>query len=270
MSEIYNSICITSVTKTLCDLFDIASCDNIDVPNPVIKALAEKKLGKEKIDRAVLYNPDAVALWLYQKYTDLFTDAAINSDIALPMLSVMPSVTPVCFASMYTGVLPEIHGIRKYEKPVLETTTLFDYFIKAEKKCAIVSTARDSISMIFLERKMDYFIYDTPDEVNSKAHELIDEDNYDLIVIYNGNYDGTMHKHGPEAEESMNALRHNIDAYASFADAINKKWTQHNVFYGFMPDHGCHEIDGECGSHGLDMEEDMNIIHFYRIKTANK
>lgn len=270
MSEIYNSICITSVMSTVCNLFGIKTDITTDSANTIITALAKKKLGDEKIDRAVLYNPDAVALWLYQKYTDLFTDCAVNSDIALPMLSVMPSVTPVCFASMYTGVLPEIHGIRKYEKPVLETTTLFDYFIKAEKKCAIVSTARDSISMIFLEREMDYFIYDTPDEVNSKAHELIDEDNYDLIVIYNGNYDGTMHKHGPEAEESMNALRHNIDAYASFADAINKKWTQHNVFYGFMPDHGCHEIDGECGSHGLDMEEDMNIIHFYRIKTANK
>ena len=270
MSETYNSICITSVMSTVCELFGIKTDDNTDKSNPVITSLSEKKLNGERIDRAVLYNPDAVALWLYQKYTEMFTNAVTNSDIALPMYSVMPSVTPVCFASMYTGVQPGIHGIRKYEKPVLTQKTIFDYFIENGKKCAIVSTVRDSISMIFLERKMDYFIYDTPDEVNSKAHELIDEDNYDLIVIYNGNYDGTMHKHGPEAEESMNALRHNIDAYASFADAINKKWTQHNVFYGFMPDHGCHEIDGECGSHGLDMEEDMNIIHFYTIKKKSE
>ena len=265
MSENYNSICITSVTETLCELFGIKNNDNIDKENSIITSLAKKKLRDEKIDRALLYNPDAVALWLYQKYTDMFTKAVINSDIAVPMYSVMPSVTPVCFASMYTGVQPEIHGIRKYEKPVLTQKTLFDYFIENEKKCAIVSTERDSISMIFLERKMDYFIYDTPDKVNKKAHELIDEDKYDLIVVYNGNYDGTMHKHGPEAEESMNALTHNIDAYASFVDAITEKWKHHNVFYGFMPDHGCHEIDGECGSHGLDMEEDMNIIHFYGI-----
>ena len=266
MSEIYNKICITSVTSTVCKLFGIDTPDNTDKPDEIITALAEKKLGKGKIDRAVLYNPDAVALWLYQKYTDIFTKAALRSDLALPLLSVMPSVTPVCFASMYTGVLPDIHGIKKYEKPVLTTDTLFDYFIKAGKKCAIVSTARDSISMIFLEREMDYFIYDTPDEVNKRALELIDEDNYDLIVIYNGNYDGTMHKHGPEAAESMNALRHNIDAYAEITDRIFEKWSAHDVFYGFMPDHGCHEIDGECGSHGLDMEEDMNIIHFYGIK----
>ena len=36
----------------------------------------------------------------------------------------------------------------------------------------------------------------------------------------------------------------------------------HAVF-AFLPDHGCHEIDGNLRSHGLDMEEDMNIIHFY-------
>ena len=32
---------------------------------------------------------------------------------------------------------------------------------------------------------------------------------------------------------------------------------------GFAMDHGCHEIDGECGSHGLDMPEDLNIVHSY-------
>ena len=47
------------------------------------------------------------------------------------------------------------------------------------------------------------------------------------------------------------------------------QWKNHDVLYGFLPDHGCHEIDGECGSHGLDMEEDMNVIHFYGIKDKN-
>lgn len=258
--------CITSVTATVCELFGIAANVNIDKANDAVISLAKEKLGNEKIDRAVLYNPDAVALWLYEKYNDKFTKADAVSDIAKPMLSVMPSVTPVCFGSMYTGLMPEIHGIKKYVKPVLKCDTLFDYFIKAEKKCAIVSTSNDSISMIFLEREMDYFIYDTVEEVNNKAFELIKEDAYDLIVIYNGNYDGTMHKYGPESEESLAALKHNIDTYAALSEAVDKNMKHHNVLFGFMPDHGCHEIDGGCGSHGLDMEEDMDIIHFYKIK----
>lgn len=264
MEEIRNSICITTVSDTVSSIMGIKKEENL---NPVLLSLAEKKLKGKTADRAVLYNPDAVALWLYQKYTDLFTDALISSDIALPMLSVMPSVTPVCFASMYTGVMPQIHGIQKYEKPVLTVNTIFDTFIKAGKKCAIVSTARDSISCIFLEREMDYFIYESFEEVNKKALELIDEDIYDLIVIYNGNYDGTMHKFGPESKESIDALKHNIAFYNELVEKIKTSWKDHDVLYGFMPDHGCHEIDGECGSHGLDMEEDMNIIHFYGIKT---
>ena len=268
MSELYNSICISSVKNTALELMGLQKSELSENANPFLTALAEKKLGGEKCDRVIFYNPDAVALWLYQKYTDKFIDAALRSDLALPMLSVMPSVTPVCFASMYTGVMPDVHGIKRYEKPVLTTETIFDCFIKAGKKCAIVSTSGDSISKIFLEREMDYFIYDTHEEVNAKAIELVDKDEYDLLVIYNGNYDGTMHKHGPEAEASMQALCGNLDFYCRMVDAVNHKWKKHNVLYGFMPDHGCHEIDGDCGGHGLDMEEDMNIIHFYGIKKA--
>lgn len=266
MSDLYSSICISSVKASALEIAGIEIPDNIEKANPVLTALAQKKLGNEKVDRVVIYNPDAVALWIYQKYTSMFTKAALCSDVALPMLSVMPSVTPVCFASMYSGVMPDIHGIKKYEKPVLSVNTIFDSFVNAGKKAAIVSTAGDSISTIFLNRNMEYFIYDTPEEVNKKALELIDEDRFDLIVIYNGNYDGTMHKHGPEAAESLAALEMNIDFYSELVEKISVQWKDHKVFYGFCPDHGCHEIDGGCGSHGLDMEEDMNVIHFYGVK----
>ena len=266
MSDLYSSICISSVKASALEIAGIKIPENIEKPNPVLTSLAEKKLGTEKADRVVIYNPDAVALWVYQKYTSMFTKAALCSDVALPMLSVMPSVTPVCFASMYSGVMPDVHGIKKYEKPVLTVNTIFDSFIKAGKKAAIVSTAKDSISMIFLNRNMEYFIYDTPEEVNEKALSLIDEDRFDLIVIYNGNYDGTMHKHGPESPESLAALEKNINFYSELVEKINRQWKDHKVFYGFCPDHGCHEIDGGCGSHGLDMEEDMNVIHFYGLK----
>ncbi|MBQ2847217.1 MAG: hypothetical protein IJE74_03065 [Clostridia bacterium] len=266
MSDLYSSICISSVKASALEIAGIEIPESIEKPNPVLTALAEKKLGGKPADRVVIYNPDAVALWVYQKYTSMFTKTALCSDVALPMLSVMPSVTPVCFASMYSGVMPDIHGIKKYEKPVLTVNTIFDSYIKAGKKAAIVSTDRDSISMIFLNRDMEYFIYDTPEEVNEKALSLIDEDRFDLIVIYNGNYDSTMHKFGPEAPESLAELEKNIEFYSELVEKINREWKHHSVFYGFCPDHGCHEIDGDCGSHGLDMEEDMNVIHFYGVK----
>ncbi len=269
MADLNSSICISSLHASAVSLIGEEVYASTEKPNAVISALAEQKIKNTPVDRVIIYNPDAVALWIWQKYTERFAPAMIRSDIAMPMLSVMPSVTPVCFASMYTGVMPEVHGIKKYEKPVLTTETLFDRFIKAGKKAAIVSTRNDSISVIFLEREMDYFIYDTPEEVNKKALEIIDEDKYDLVVIYNGDYDSTMHKFGPESEEALAKLDKNIAFYSEMVDKIKTRLADKNVFYGFCPDHGCHEIDGECGSHGLDMEEDMNVIHFYSIKAAD-
>ena len=150
MAEFFNSICLTSVAPTVAEIMGMEASESMAEKNSILLKLAEKKLGGKKADRAVLYNPDAVAMWLYQKYTDLYADALFASDIALPILSVMPSVTPVCFGSMYTGAMPDYHGIKRYEKPVIKVDTLFDVCIRSGKKPVIVSTEKASISMIFL------------------------------------------------------------------------------------------------------------------------
>jgi len=264
--DIYNSVPITSCCRTIAQAMGV-DCDPSPAPaNSAVIELCQQSFEGRKADRALIYNPDAIALWLYQRYTSRFIPAMICSQLDMPMLSVMPSVTPVCFASMYTGLLPEEHGIRKYIKPILKVDTLFDFFVRAGKRCAIVSTTDDSVSMIFLEREMDYFIYDTVEEITEKALQLIAEDSYDLIVVYHGNYDSTMHKYGTQSTQAISALEANISDYRLLVDAVHKHWKSHDVIYGFLPDHGCHDIDAGCGSHGLDMEEDMNIIHFYGAK----
>ena len=263
MSKLYNSLRITGVAKTITDIVGINAPKDAEPSIDIIVNSAKKLLENRKADRVFIYNPDAIALWLFQKYTVLFEKALLQSNIQIPMLSVMPSVTPVCFASMYTGAMPNIHGIEAYEKPVVKTDTVFDAFIRAGKKPAIISTANDSLSCIFLEREMDYYIYNTHDECNKKALELIEEDKHDFIVLYNGNYDTVMHRSGTESNDAMNELKENIETYFILVKQIEKHWKNHQTMIGFCPDHGCHDIDGNLGSHGLDMAEDMNIIHFY-------
>ena len=73
-----------------------------------------------------------------------------------------------------------------------------------------------------------------------------------------------MHKHGPEGIESLSELKSNSHGFAQMHALIEKHWKAHNTLLGFGTDHGCHEIDGGCGSHGLEMEEDLNILHFYK------
>lgn len=224
----------------------------------------DKAFGDKKADRIFMYNPDAIGEWIYRKYSHLMKEVLDRTDVEIPFCTVMPSVTPVCFGTMYTGAQPSVHGIQAYEKPVIKIQTVFDALISAGKRCAIVSTAGDSISKIFLERDMDYYIYETVEEVNAKAAELIIEDKYDFLAVYNANYDSVMHKFGPESVEALAELRSNSEAFAMFDALIQKHWRKHNTLVGFAMDHGCHEIDGGCGSHGLAMPEDLNIVHFYK------
>ena len=124
--EIANSLRITQTASTVAELMGFSMGPEADQANQLVLDKAANLLGGRKVERALLYNPDAVALWLYQKYTDLFEQVVMNSSMALPIRSVMPSVTPVCFASMYSGLLPEKHGIQAYVKPVLTVETFFD------------------------------------------------------------------------------------------------------------------------------------------------
>ena len=229
---------------------------------------AENAFHGEKADRIFMYNPDAIAQWVYEKYPAFLKNAVDKTELSLPFCTVMPSVTPVCFGTMYTGAQPKVHGITKYDKPVIRIDTLFDALIRAGKKPVIVAETNCSLSKIFLEREMDYFIYDSVDEVNAKAAEIILKDEYDFVVVYNGNYDSTMHKNGPEAPISLGELRSNARTFAMFASMIETHWKKHHTLLGFAMDHGCHEIDGECGSHGLDMPEDLNIVHRYMALPA--
>ena len=220
----------------------------------------------EKADRIIMYNPDAIAQWIYEKYIDFFNEVHRNVDLKIPLASVMPSVTPVCFGTMYTGAQPEIHGIQKYEKPVITIDTIFDALIRAGKKVALITYGKCSMSRIFLERDIDYFHFEEGDivEVNAKAFEIILGDEHDFVVIYNGNYDCIMHKFGPESMEALAELKINCHIFSCIAELVKNNWKHHNTLIGFAMDHGCHEIDGNCGSHGLDVLEDINIVHLYK------
>ena len=265
MADILNSISLTGVCASLAAAMGVERPAQAEKPIPALENLVKDRSKNGRVDRIFMYNPDAIAMWLYQKYTEWFNPVVRHTQLPLPLQSVMPSVTPVCFGTMYTGAQPEVHGIRSYVKPVIRIDTIFDALIRAGKKCAIIGDPAASLSHIFLEREMDYFRYETIAEINEKAMELIERDEHDLIVVYHKNYDSTMHKNGTEAEVSLQALKDNICDFDLFAHAIEEKWQQHNTLIGFAMDHGCHDIDGGCGSHGLDMAEDLNIIHFYGV-----
>jgi predicted AlkP superfamily pyrophosphatase or phosphodiesterase len=261
----HNKNSLDTVCAALAYALGIEAPQKAAPANEELVKFIDEAFGKEKADRIFMYNPDAIAEWIYRKYPDFVKTATEMADIEIPFATVMPSVTPVCFATMYTGAQPEVHGIRKYEKPVLKVDTFFDAALRAGKKIALLAQNETSMSKIFLERNLDYFVYATVAETNAKAYELILKDEYDFIVIYNKNYDYVMHRFGPESVEALSELKANARTFGMISELIKKHWTNHNTLLGFAMDHGCHAIDGGCGSHGLDMEEDLNICHQYKV-----
>ena len=265
-----NSVSLDTLCGALAAALGVKAPEKAAAANAELCDYVNKCFGGKTADRVFMYNPDAIAQWIYEKYAPMLAEVTARTELKLPFCTVMPSVTPVCFGTMYTGAQPEVHGIQAYVKPVITIDTLFDALIRSGRKPAIVSTAKDSMSRIYLEREMDYFIYDTVEEVNAKAAELIVQDTYDFIAVYNGNYDSVMHKFGPESVEALGELRANSRTFGMFYERIATHWKKHNTLLGFAMDHGCHEIDGECGSHGLDMDEDLNIVHFYKAIPASE
>lgn len=260
-----NQTSLDTVCGALCYAMGIDAPEKAATPNEAFCAYVDSKLAGKKADRVIMFNPDAVAQWVYEKYPHLLEEAISRTELRLPLQSVMPSVTPVCFGTMYTGAQPAVHGIRRYEKPVIAIDTVFDALLRAGKKPVIIADTECSIGKIFQNRNMDYFLYKTIEEINAKAAEVILEDKYDFIVIYNGNYDARMHKVGTEDVHALGELRHNSRTFGMLCELVKSHWQNHRTLIGFAMDHGCHDIDGNCGSHGLDMPEDLNIVHLYNI-----
>lgn len=270
MNNISNTYSLDRLAAALASVISVDPPEKSAAADDRLLKFADENFPEGKADRIVMYNPDAVAQWIYEKYAFLTDDVKKRCGIELPFQTVMPSVTPVCFGTMYTGAQPAVHGIQRYEKPVIHIDCLFDSLIRAGKKCAIICDRSCSMGKIFLERAMDYFYFDSIPEINAFAAKMILEDRYDFLAVYNGNYDSVMHRYGPESLEALAELKANAEAFSELYELIRENWQNHNTLLGFAMDHGCHEIDGGCGSHGLDMPEDINIVHLYSALKAKE
>ena len=175
---------LTAVRPTIEALLGLKTTRETDYtvkPFERVLTMAKLKFGEREqrvidCDRVFMYNPDAIGEWMVEKHPEIFAPLMEKVDLSENMSSMFPPVTPVCFASMYSGLEPEQHGIMKYEKPVLKVNTVFEDLAAAGKKAAIICTAGDSIAEIFKERPIDYFIYDDHNLCNLKALELIEQD----------------------------------------------------------------------------------------------
>lgn len=265
----FNQYSMTRMISGITNAMGVEAPLSAEPSIPLVDAFVERSLGGRKADRVLIYNPDCIGLWHYQKYTDLFLPVLLETQLTVPMATVMPSVTPVCFGSMYTGAAPQVHGITHYEKRIIQTDSFYDALPRAGKKAANIAVADSSMAVIFGGRPVDYYPEPYDDEVNKTALRLIREDRYDAITVYNQEYDDMIHKTTPESAEAIDAIRHHIQAFSELVSAVREHWTAHDTLIVFAPDHGNHyDWDGH-GNHGEYREEDINVNHFYSIIKRN-
>lgn len=257
---------ITTITSTLCRLMgvELPRLAREAALEPVIEIAHHK--GISQIRRCLVYAPDAVGRRLVSDRWDLVREVTRFAPLHLPVVSVFPPKTPVCFASMFTGAPPAGHGLTRYEKPVLRCDTLFDAFARTGKRVAIAAVEDSSLDLIFRGRSIDYLSEPDDDRVTCRSLELIEGGRHDLIVAYHQEYDDVMHETHPTSPRAIRALRHHIDSFCKMAHAAWTSWDGTDSLVLFAPDHGAHRdpITGK-GTHGENIPDDMEIMHFFGV-----
>ncbi len=257
-----NSISMTQFAATLADIIGIPAPADADGPISFVKQLLNTQ-GIDHAQKVLIYNPDAVGMWLFQKYTEWFAPVLAHTQMGIPVCTVLPSVTPVCFGTMYTGVEPAVHGIQKYEKYVLLQESLFDLLGRSGLRTAVVAVHNSSMAILFGGREIDYYIMPYDEQVNDKAEELIAGNSYDVVIVYNQEYDDVMHRTSPESEQALAALRHHIAAFDRLCRACKEGWGGSDTLICWATDHGIHTNADGHGTHGDDLEDDLNVMHFF-------
>lgn len=260
----YSEYSLKNITATLCALTGVTPPVNAcPTPiQPVLDLAAQNGIGQ--VDRILFFSPDAIGRWLFQKYRERFQSALEIAPLEQPLDSIYPSVTPVCYATMFSGAMPDVHGIDHYVRPPVTIDTLFDAFARAGKQCAMVAIRDSSDEIIFRQRQLDVYCTESDAEAVEVTRRLIGEDRYDMIVCYQEGYDHTMHLTVPESEESLGVMELNIRQFRELADYAKDCWKEHNILFTVSPDHGMHtDFQSGHGTHGSDLPYDMELTHLF-------
>jgi hypothetical protein len=227
---------IISFSPTISKLmgFSAPSLSTLRLLRPLMESVPARAVGR--IEKCVLYSPDAIGMSLYQTYPGVFDPVLRYAPIQVPVRSVVQPKTPVCYASMFTGAMPEVHGALTYQKNVVRCDTLFDF-----------SEGYD-------------------EDVTERTISLITSGNYDFIVAYNQGYDDALHETEPESGKAIEAMANHIASFVDIAGVIERNWDRHTSLIAFAPDHGAHtDRSTGKGTHGEDIPEDMNVMHFFGV-----
>ena len=211
-----------------------------------------------------MFAADAIGAHLVRSYAEAFEPVARHAPTSVEACAVLPSVTPVCFASMFTGALRTLHGIRKSERPTLTRDTL-DALV-GRPPCRHRGRGELLNRSDLPSRRIDYFTETYDEEVVERTLNLVAADQHDFILAYQQEYDDKMHATVPRSPEALRAMANHVRNFDRVARAARDRWATTSHAVAFVSDHGTH-IDPSTGrgTHGSNMADDLEVRLFWGV-----
>ena len=79
-------------------------------------------------------------------------------------------------------------------------------------------------------------------------------------------YDSMQHSTGCFSPECTEQAVLAADRFEQLAGDMDQYYAHQNRMLVFVPDHGGHLIEENCGTHGFNIPEDMLVSHYYRLR----
>jgi predicted AlkP superfamily pyrophosphatase or phosphodiesterase len=205
--------------------------------------------------RVAILAPDALGLFPWTKWRNVtpFLNS-MHECHSLRLRSVMPTITPVNFATMISGVPREVHGIGSF-KDDFACETLFDVLAAEGLKGAGVGRQGWTGGELLARYAQIGGVGPGDDDGPLEALVLdAAAQGADFIIAQIGETDKAFHRHGPSSPEVEETVRSMDGVLMRLTTALR------GLGYAvlILSDHGQHDTE-KGGSHGTEADEDALV-----------
>jgi predicted AlkP superfamily pyrophosphatase or phosphodiesterase len=244
-----------SVAPTVCRILGVRS-PNACEATPLHTVVAS--MGPVVRLAVVVIDALGVTTWAATRH-ETPTLTALADRRLLHLRSVMPTITPVNFATMLTGAGPNAHTIRSKTEP-LQLETVFDVLRATGCISATAARAQSSLGLLISPHAdaPGLAASNTDDEVTQIAVAALRR-RAELLWVQLLDVDDAGHRHGPISAHGTAAV-HRADQHLR---AIATEAQRHDYGLVVLADHGQHTVVTagrvEGGTHGTPCDEDVDV-----------
>lgn len=244
----YGMICIAPTVSKLLGIRAPAQSAG-DVIEEVVR-----DMGRHDKVAVVVLDAFGVATWKrFEELTPNFN--LIAHEHLLHVRSVMPSKTPVNFATIATGAPSDVHKIRDRSETLTVETT-FHVLSEASMRSAAAGRAESTVGILLSPFSHYKCVAEsnTDDELVQLGLDIIQRESPEYVLMQMLDVDSTGHKAGLEGDEIREAVS-NVDRH--LGDLL-----PHLAERGYglivLADHGAHQADGRA-THDGSLEDDLIV-----------